>query len=509
MIQNISSKQWWALIGICLLAFILFLDVGIVANALPAIQVALGANNTELQWLISAFMLALCGWMAIMGRLGDLFGLRKIFYLNIVLFTVASIGAGLSQNILTLIFFRALQGITAAAVPISPALITHNFAVENRPKAMGIFTIITGAGLALGPVVGGFLIDTIGWRWVFFINVPIAIIGLLICAKTVIETAKPSQRESFDTLGAVLWLISISSLVISLIQGPHWGWNSPATLIGLGIAIISFPLFIRVELRKQHPLIDLHLLNNRIFIPAATACTVFGMFVATLLFLNPLYLQNILALNATQAGLWLFIISAMVMIIGPGAGWLTHHYGAKAGTALVLFLTAISAFSHYFFTDHLHILIILIAFITFGMAWGTVNVAPVLGVTASVEHKNTGIIMGVLWTFFNVGTSVGLAIMGILFRWQEKQFFLHHLQASNLPLNSELEKLIQSMLDEPQHIQQILHDLSTVFSATILPLFKLAFLHGFHACVLCLGIVAVIAGIFVLLTMRNPKPDQQ
>lgn len=505
MVTAIAPKQWWALIGICLLAFILFLDVGIVANALPAIQKALDANTTELQWLIAAFMLALCACMVTMGRLGDIFGLRKVFYINIVLFSVASLGAGMSHNIFVLIFFRALQGITAAAVPLSPALITHNFAAEHRPKAMAIFSIITGSGLALGPVIGGFLIDTVGWRWIFLINVPIAIIGLLICAKTVIEAARPPQRESFDLWGALLLLIGMSSLVISLIQGNSWGWTAPLTLTGLCLAIITLPAFVIVELHKQHPLINFHLLNNRTFIPAAVTCVVFGTFMATLLFLNPLYLQDILPLNASQAGLLLFIISAMVVIIGPAVGWLTHHYGTKIGTTLVLLLTLISAFSHYFFTDHLQILTILIAFMTFGIAWGILNIAPVLAVTATVAHQNTGMVMGALWSFLNVGASAGLAVMGILFHWQEKQFFLQHLQLSQIPLNARLLTLVQSLLNEPEHIQQVLNEFSENFAETILPLFKQAFMHGFHTTVFWLGIIAAIALIFVAVTMREPQ----
>lgn len=504
MAVAITPKQWWALIGICLLAFILFLDVGIVANALPAIQQALGANTTELQWLIAAFMLALCACMATMGRLGDIFGLRKVFYINIVLFSLASFGAGISQNIFELICCRALQGITAAAVPISPALITHNFAADHRPKAMAIFSIITGSGLALGPVIGGFLIDTVGWRWVFLINLPIAIMGLLICAKTVVEAEKPQQRESFDLWGALLLLIGMSSLVISLMQGSHWGWTSPITLIGLCIAAITLLAFIRVEFHKQHPLINFHLLNNPTFIPAAVTCVIFGTFMATLLFLNPLYLQYILALSASQAGLLLFIISAMVVIIGPAVGWLTHHYGTKIGTVLVLLLTLISAFSHYFFTEDLQILIVLMAFITFGMAWGILNIAPVLAVTATVKHKDTGMVMGALWSFLNVGASAGLAVMGVLFHWQEKQFFLQHLQLSQIPLNTRLVNLTQSLLDEPEHIQQALNELSENFSSIILPLLKQAFMHGFHITVFWLGVITAIALIFVAVTMREP-----
>ncbi len=137
---------------------------------------------------------------------------------------------------------------------------------------------------------------------------------------------------------------------------------------------------------------------------------------ATLLFLNPLYLQNILGLNALLAGLLILIISGMVVLIGPVAGWITHRCGNIVGTTLVLILTALSACLHFFLTDHLRLIIIIPAFITFGMAWGFLNIAPVLAVTEIVDPKNTGVIMGALWTFLNLGTSVGPAIMGIIFR---------------------------------------------------------------------------------------------
>lgn len=182
--------------------------------------------------------------MVIMGRLGDLFGLRKIFYINIVLFSLSSLGAGLASDIHVLIFMRALQGITAASAPISAALVTHNFLVSQRAKAISIFSMITGSGLALGPVLGGFIIDTIGWRWIFFMNIPIALIGLMICNKTVIEAEKPAQRESFDSIGAILLAVGLTSLVLGLMQGSSWGWSSKATWITLILALMTLPAFI-------------------------------------------------------------------------------------------------------------------------------------------------------------------------------------------------------------------------------------------------------------------------
>lgn len=301
--------------------------------------------------------------------------------------------------------------------------------------------MITGSGLALGPVLGGFIIDTIGWRWVFFINIPIAFIGLMICSKTVIESEKPAQRESFDSAGATLLAVGLTSLVLGLMQGSSWGWSSEATWITLILAIITLPAFIIVEFYKQQPLINFHLLNHRIFIAAATTCVIFGLFMATLLFLNPLYLQNILGLNASLAGLLLLIISGMVVLIGPVAGWISHRYGSLAGTILVLILTTLSACFHIFFSDHLQLAFIIPAFITFGMAWGFLNIAPVLAVTEIVDPKNTEVIMGALWTFLNLGTSVGPAIMGMIFR--SSPFFMpgFHLTAFWLTVISALSTI--------------------------------------------------------------------
>jgi EmrB/QacA subfamily drug resistance transporter len=441
-----NLRPWWALLGICLLAFVLFLDVGIVANALPAIQNAFHANNVQVQWLISAFMLALCVFMVIMGRLGDLFGLRRIFYINVVLFSLASLTAGLAQNIHVLIGLRALQGITAASVPISAALVTHNFPVAQRPKAISIFSMITGMGLALGPVLGGFLIDTVGWRWIFFINVPITIIGLLICIQTVTEAEKSVERESFDGIGAALLVIGLTSLVIGLMQGSSWGWRSESTISIFIIAILALPAFVLVERRQLHPLINFHLINNRIFVAAALTSAMFGIFLATLLFLNPLYLQNVLSLNASTAGLLLMIISSMVVIIAPVAGWLTHRFGSSVGTMMILFLTILSVGLHFFFSDHLQLSLIIPAFMTFGMAWGFLNIAPVLAVTGMVEHKDTGVMMGLLWTFLNVGTSIGPAIMGMIFRSADHFMSGFHLTMMGLLILSVMTLTITIVL---------------------------------------------------------------
>ncbi len=499
MIKSYTLKQWRALMGICLLSFTLFLDVGIVANALPAIQKSLSANNVELQWVIAAFMLGLCAWMVIMGRLGDIFGLRKVFYINLCLFTLASLGAGLSQTIHELIIFRVLQGLTAAAAPLSPALISHNFSLESRHKAMAIFTVVTGFGLALGPIVGGFLIDLINWRWVFLINLPIVILGLLICGKAVVEAERNGHRESFDIIGSILWLAGISGIVIGLMQ-------EVPIIVFIGFAaLVAFIIF---EFHKTHPLLNFQLLNNRIFISAALTSLIFGTFMATLLFLDPLYLQGILLFSATVSGLWLFVISAMVVLTAPVAGWVTHRYGVKAGTLTILFFTVVSAVCHYYFNVSVNIGLLLAAFISFGISWGFLNIAPVLAVTNQAEAKNTGAVMGTLWTFLNIGASVGLALAGILFRWQEKKSFIEHLIENQIPLNKGLYTLIETLLNEPEHIRQSLNELSPQFSSLIIPMYQQAFMHGFRSTLFFLALVSALAFILVIFIMREPSSQK-
>lgn len=263
--HNQYAYRWRAFIGITLLSFGCYLDYTIVNVALPTIQAQLHANLSTLQWVMNIYFLALCVLATIMGRCGDLYGRRRVFYIGVFIFAVSSILAGCAANISELIFGRLLQGAGAAIVfPLGPSLLPQFFPENDRSKAIAWFGSIGGIALALGPVLGGFIVSYFGWRWIFFINVPLVLIGFLFCFSVLTES-KSADKQCLDWLGVFLLALTIFGIVLSLIHGQEYGWSNLFSPLFLIIGIISGVTLIKVENKKENSLIDFKDFKNLLF----------------------------------------------------------------------------------------------------------------------------------------------------------------------------------------------------------------------------------------------------
>jgi MFS family permease len=403
-----------------------------------------------LQWLPAAITTSFCAFMIVMGRLGDVYGLRKIFYSCMAIFALASLACGLVSTIEQLIFFRFVQGISAACVSLGPALVTHNFSKSQQAKVMGVFSGLAGSGLAVGPVLGGFIVDYLDWHWIFFIIVPFVAIGLTLSLLYVNENKGAEDKGTVDWLGAALLITAVMSLVITTMQGEVWGWNSPHVLIGYVVFIVAFIIFVVVGRQSKHPILPFKLLWNRTFVPCAVTCVVVGLFMGVLTFFNPLYLQIVLEKSATTSGWLLFFISATFLVTTPIAGAATHHFGVKPGTVMVSFSLIFAAVFHALFTVEGNLLFIILGFILFGIGWAAVNVSPTVAAIHKAGQENAGIVMGGLWAFFNLSAALGLAIMGILFRIWEERDILQRFADKSVQLTQDNLALISQFVDDPE-----------------------------------------------------------
>ena len=503
--DRITIKQWVALAGISLLTFTIFLDLTIVANALPTIQQELSASNTQTQWLLNLVPIALCALMALFGRVGDVYGLRKVFYINMFLMALFSIGCGLSDSIEMLIVFRALQGITLACITNSGALMPHNFQPHQRAKAMAIFAAVGGSGLALGPVIGGFIVELLNWRWVFYINFPIVLIGIAMCWYSVVENTHHDGTEKIDWVGAFFFVIFMVGLITTITEGGDWGWDSTWVISGFIATIISLIGFIITEMRVKQPLIPFPALMNRIFLPCALTCATCGAFIMTLLFFNPLYLQTILKLSPTLSGWLLLSTSLAYILMSPVAGFIDHKTGHKIGTLVVPGMLALAAIFHAQLRIHYQLPLILLAFIPFGIAWGFVNVSPAVAVMGTSHEKNAGAIIGALWTVFNVGAALGLAIFGLFFRQMQTTHFINDMTSSLGTLSSTQIGLIKAMVADPEHSDLIASHFVHDTTSHVLALFDASFVYAYnHIAVGLLG-VSLFTFFFVAFVMKKSK----
>jgi len=325
-----AKARRWTLVAAILGSSLAFIDGTVVNVALPAIQQALGAATSDAQWVMESYALLLAALLLVGGVLGDRFGRRRIFMLGAVVFTVASIGCSLSTTASMLIATRAIQGIGAALlVPGSLALISATFPQAERGAAIGTWSAFSGITAAVGPVIGGFLVDHFSWTWAFLINVPLGAVLLAICVAKVPESKGSAERGSIDVLGASLVTVGLAGLVFAFIEAPSLGMAAPATWIALLVGIFALLLFVRVEARAASPMLPLKLFRERNFAGANLLTLLLYAALGGSLFFLPLNLIQVQGYGATAAGAALLPFIAIMFTLSRWAGGLVDRFGSK------------------------------------------------------------------------------------------------------------------------------------------------------------------------------------
>jgi EmrB/QacA subfamily drug resistance transporter len=297
------DRRWWTLVAVCGATFMLLVDITIVQVALPTMQRSLHATFTDLQWVISAYALSLSALILTQGSLADRFGRKRIFVVGLAVFTLASLACGLSGSASALIAARAIQGIGGAGMfATSLALIGQEFQGSSRSTAIAIWGATVGAAVAIGPLVGGALTSGLGWRWIFYVNVPVGAVMLEVAERRMVNVSDPNAKR-LDWPGLVTFSGGLFLLVLGLTRGNDDGWSSQMIMSILASAAALLAAFVVVELRQERPMFDLSLFRKPAFtgVSIATFGIGAGMF-AMLPFLT-LYLQNELGLSALQGGL--------------------------------------------------------------------------------------------------------------------------------------------------------------------------------------------------------------
>ena len=317
------ERKWWTLIAVSVAIFMLLLDITVVNVALPSIQSALKSSFSDLQWVVNAYALTLAAFLLTAGSVADLIGRRRVFALGLVVFTVSSAVCGFSTTPLMLNLARAVQGVGGAMMyATSLALLAQAFHGRERGTAFGVFGAVTGAAVAVGPVVGGIITSGIGWKWIFFINVPIGITAVAITLARVVESRDPGARR-VDWIGLVTFSGALFMLVFALIEGNEHGWGSTRIVSLLGGSAILLVAFVVAELKQSRPMLDLSLFRKPAFTGASiVAFSVSASIFAMFLYLT-LYIQDVLGYSALQAGLRFLPITLLSFVAAPIAGRLS------------------------------------------------------------------------------------------------------------------------------------------------------------------------------------------
>ena len=399
----------------CTSLLIVSMDATIVNVALPAIRRDLGASTSGLQWVLDAYTLVVATLLMLSGSLADRFGRRRTFQAGLGVFTIASALCSLAPDLPTLIAFRALQAVGASMLnPVAMSIITNTFVEPRaRARAIGVWGAVIGVSMALGPLAGGGLTQAIGWRAIFWINLPIGAAAIALAQRFVPESKTPRARR-LDPVGQVLVFAALASLTYAVIEGPRHGWSSPL-IVGLfatgACAVIGLLV---VEPRRAEPLIDLRFFRSVPFASATViaVCT-FGAF-SGFLFLNALYLQEVRHLTAFETGLYTLPLALATIACSPISGRLVGKYGSRpslvgAGVGIGvagLMLAPLAADTSLGW--------LVMSYVSFGIGFGLVN-APITNTAVSgMPRAQAGLAAAVASTSRQVGASLGVAIGGTI-----------------------------------------------------------------------------------------------
>jgi EmrB/QacA subfamily drug resistance transporter len=329
--ESIACKNGaWILAATIIGSSITFIDGTVVNIALPILQEKLGASVAQVQWIVEAYSLMLSALILVGGALGDKFGRRLIFCIGIVIFTLGSAWCGLAGSASPLIAARAIQGLGAAMlVPGSLAIISASFPKKDRGKAIGTWSGFTAISAGFGPVLGGWLIENISWRWIFFLNLPLAIIVLLICWRYVPESHNGNSKKGLDFTGAILVTLGLGGIVYGLIESGTYGLSHPAVIGGIAAGVVFLIVFVFVERRSSHPMVPFELFLSRDFTGANLLTLLLYAALSTLMFFLPFNLLQIQHYSATAAGSALLPFVLMMFFLSRWSGGLVDKFGAK------------------------------------------------------------------------------------------------------------------------------------------------------------------------------------
>jgi EmrB/QacA subfamily drug resistance transporter len=412
-----DNRKWWTLGAMCFALFMIMLDNTVVNVALPTIQKDLGASISGLEWTTSGYTLSFAVLLATGGRLGDIFGRRRVFLIGVVVFALSSATAGLAASQTDLVISRIVQGIGAALMmPGTLSIITDAFPAHERGKAMGTWAGVSALALAVGPVLGGFLTEHVSWRAIFYLNVPVAIGAVAATVFAVRESRDTSVGRDVDYLGVVTLTTGLTALVLALVEGNSWGWGSVPVIALLISSIVGLASFVYVERRVKAPIVQFELLSHRNYLGASIVALIITFAMMGVFFFLALYMQNILHYSPLQAGVRFLPSTLMIVAVAPISGRLADRFGPRwlivGGltllTASLLVFTRIAVDSTY--VDLLPGFVLLgigIAMTMSPMTSAAMNAVPV---------QKAGVASGVLSMFRMVGGSLGVAVTGAIFQ---------------------------------------------------------------------------------------------
>lgn len=420
--HELSRNRRIGILLICSMSLLIVgLDVTIVNVALPSIGHELHASVSGLQWVVDAYTLVLASLLMLSGSTADRLGRRRTFVIGLSVFSAGSLLCSLAPSLGLLVVFRMLQAVGGSMLnPVAMSIITNTFTdPRERAQAVGVWGAVVGISMALGPIVGGLLVSSAGWRSIFWINIPVGLVAIVLALRYIPESKAPRARR-FDPLGQVCMIVLFASLTFGIIEAPARGWSSPLIVVSFCLAAAALLGLLLYEPRREDPLIDVRFFRSIPFASATVTAVAAFAALGGFLFLNTLYLQEVRGLSPLRAGLDTLPMAAMTVLASPVSGRIVGHRGARiplvlSGLGLMTacaMLTGIDAVTPFTW--------LFAAYVVFGLGFGLVN-APITNAALSgMPRAQAGVASAVASTSRQVGQTLGVAVVGALVTSQAK-----------------------------------------------------------------------------------------
>jgi EmrB/QacA subfamily drug resistance transporter len=410
-----ENKKWWTLGAVSVGLFMIMLDNTVVNVALPSMRRSLHMSLSELEWVVAGYALTFAAFMLIGGKLADFFGRRLVFMLGLAVFTGASLACGLAANGGFLIGARIVQGLGGAMMnPATLSIIAATFAPRERGRAIGIWAGVSAMALAIGPLVGGLLTEHVNWNWIFFINVPVGLAGLLAVPIFIDESRDTTADQRLDLPGLGASALGLFALTYAFIEANANGWGSGRIIGAFAVAAISLVAFVLLERHQRAPMLDLSLFRNRTFGGANAAMLFVGLAMFGTFFYVSLYMQNVLHYSPVEAGASFLPMTILIILIAPRAGALTDRVGSRWLVGIGMTLLAGMLFYYTTLGAHETFWALLPGLLLGGFGMGMTMTPVTAAAMSAVSVDKAGVGSAVLNSARQVGGSLGIAVMGAI-----------------------------------------------------------------------------------------------
>src|SRR5437667_1383863 len=410
-----ENRKWWTLVAVAFGLFMIMLDNTVVFVALSAIQKDLHISTSELEWVVNGYALTFAVLMLTGGKLADLLGRRLIFIVGLTIFTASSLACGLATGAAFLIGARVVQGVGAALMnPATLSIITATFPPRQRGTAIGIWVGVSAMALAIGPLIGGILTEQINWSWIFFINVPVGILGIVVARLVIAESRDESEEQRLDLPGLLSSAVGLFALTYGLIESNNYGWTSGRILGSFALAAVALAVFVLLEMRQRLPMLDLSLFRNATFSGANTVMLLVALAMFGVFFFNSLYLATILHYSPIQTGATFLPMTVLIVLLAPAAGKFSDRVGSRwlMGAGLISLAASLLSFSTLgvgsSFWD------VLPGLLLGGVGMSLAMTPTTAAAMGSVPIDKAGVGSAVLNSMRQVGGSLGIALMGAI-----------------------------------------------------------------------------------------------